>query len=117
MIQFIVDAQLPKRLSDFLKLKGFNSIHTLELINKNKTTDKKITAISIAENRILITKDLDFLESYILQNKPSKLILIKTGNISNNDLMKLISDNLDTIIKMIKRSNLIEIHKNKIVEQ
>lgn len=47
MIQFIVDAQLPKRLSDFLKLKGFNSIHTLELINKNKTTDKKITAISI----------------------------------------------------------------------
>ncbi|MDE0471921.1 MAG: DUF5615 family PIN-like protein [Ekhidna sp.] len=117
MIKFIVDAQLPKRIADFLIDNGYDSIHTLDLENKNRTKDKEIIENSIQENRIVIAKDYDFLESFILKEEPQKLIIVKTGNISNNELMKLFSTYLDTIIKMITGSNLVEIHKDKIIEQ
>ncbi len=38
-MKFIVDAQLPKSLSDLLNSRGFDSIHTLDLPNKNSTSD------------------------------------------------------------------------------
>ena len=60
-MNFIVDAQLSKSLSDFLKSAGQNSIHTLELDNKNKTPDNIIIEISEKENRVVIPKDYDFL--------------------------------------------------------
>ncbi len=117
MIKFIIDAQLPKRLSDFFSDNGYDSIHTLDLENKNKTTDKKIIENSLQENRVVVTKDYDFLESFILKGEPQKLIIVKMGNISNDELIKLFSNHLDTIIKMIAGSNLVEIHKDEIIEQ
>lgn len=96
-MKFIVDAQLPKSLSIFLIDKGFDSTHTLDLPDKNKTKDNQILAYAKNENRIVITKDLDFLKSYLINGDPEKLILIKTGNIINKHLIKLINDNLDLI--------------------
>jgi predicted nuclease of predicted toxin-antitoxin system len=62
-MKFIVDAQLPKSLSDFLKTKGYDSLHTLELPEMNRTGDTAIAEKADAEGRIVITKDADFLDS------------------------------------------------------
>jgi predicted nuclease of predicted toxin-antitoxin system len=59
-VKFLIDAQLPKSLSDFLKLKGYNCVHTLELPNENDTTDNEILKYCELENRVVITKDNDF---------------------------------------------------------
>jgi predicted nuclease of predicted toxin-antitoxin system len=115
-MKFIVDAQLPKSLSDLLKYRGFDSIHTLDLPNKNSTSDKEITEIAINEKRIVITKDNDFLESFLLNSKPEKLIVVRTGNIPNPILLKIFDNNLELIKSMISRSNLIEITRNEIAE-
>ena len=64
-MKFLVDAQLPISLSDFLKSRGHASIHTLELPDKNKTKDNYILSISVEEKRIVVTKDNDFLESFL----------------------------------------------------
>ena len=115
-MKFLIDAQLPKSLSDFLNSKGFDSIHTLDLPNKNKTKDKQIAQIATEENRIVISKDNDFLESYLVKSEPNKLIIVRTGNIPNNHLIQIFNKNLDLIIDMISRSNLIEINKTDIAE-
>lgn len=115
-MKFIVDAQLPKSLSDFLKRKGFDSLHTLELPDKNKTKDTWINKLSVLENRIVISKDLDFLESFLVKSEPKKLILIKTGNITNTHLLEIFSKNLDLLLEMIERSNLVEINRTDIAE-
>ena len=115
-MKFIVDAQLPKSLSDLLKYRGFDSIHTLDLPNKNSTSDKEITEIAFNEKRIVITKDNDFLESFLLNSKPEKLIVVRTGNIPNPILLKIFDNNLELIKSMISRSNLIEITRNEIAE-
>lgn len=78
-MKFIIDAQLPKSLADFLNEAGHEALHTLSFPDKNRTTDSQIIEISVRENYIVITKDADFLESFYLKKQPSKLILIKTG--------------------------------------
>lgn len=96
-MKFIVDAQLPKSLSDIRKAAGFDSLHTLELPEMNQTGDTTIAQKADTENRIVITKDADFLDSYLLFEKPAKLLLVKTGNIPNSDLLKLFHDNLNIL--------------------
>jgi len=115
-VKFIVDAQLPKSLSDLLNYRGFDSLHTIELQDKNSTSDKVITEIAIDQKRIVITKDNDFLESFLLNSKPEKLIVVRTGNIPNAVLLKIFDNNLELIKSMISRSNLIEITRNEIAE-
>ena len=114
-MKFIVDAQLPKSLSDFLLFKGFDSIHTLELPEKNKTQDNRINTIAESENRIVITKDNDFLESFLLVGKPPKLIIVKTGNIRNAELIAIFQTQLNKICLLLDDSALIVIYKNEIV--
>lgn len=89
-MKFIIDAQLPIILANFLREKGLDATHTLELPQKNATPDSEIIRIADEENRIVITKDYDFYESKLLRNKPLKLIFILSGNITNPELMQLI---------------------------
>lgn len=95
MIKFIIDAQLPYSLNLLLKEKGYDCIHTDDLPNKEKTTDREIKKVAKEENRIVITKDIDFFDSYILNKSPANLLLVSTGNITNKNLfiyLKNISD-------------------------
>jgi predicted nuclease of predicted toxin-antitoxin system len=114
-LKFIVDAQLPKRLSDFLNTKGHHSIHTLDLPQGNATTDRYIKEKAHREDYILLTKDDDFLRSFLIEQKPPKLILIKTGNISNEVLMGIFDKGFDVIISLIKQHSMIEISKEEII--
>ena len=73
-MKFLIDAQLPKKLSLFLIENGFDSLHTLDLIDANLTTDEQINQLSIFELRIVITKDTDFYNSFLLRKVPYKLL-------------------------------------------
>jgi predicted nuclease of predicted toxin-antitoxin system len=114
-MKFIVDAQLPKALSDLINSKGQDSIHTLELPGKNKTQDGFITRLATDEQRVVITKNADFLESYILRKEPPKLLLIKTGNIRNRELISLFDRNIELIVELFLLHSLIEVTKEEIV--
>ena len=113
-MKFLVDAQLPKILSLFLKTAGHDSKHTLELPLKNKSTDQTIINICKKEGRILITKDKDFEDSFILHKVPAKLILIKTGNIKNIELLKLYGKFHKTINRLISKNTFIELNSKGI---
>jgi predicted nuclease of predicted toxin-antitoxin system len=63
-MRFIVDAHLPKTLAYSLREKGFNVLQTSELPDRNDTTDTEINRLSIAENRIVISKDADFYDRF-----------------------------------------------------
>lgn len=94
-MKFILDAHLPKKLSEFLVWKGYDAIHTLDLPNKNRTKDSEINQVSLDEQRVLISKDLDFIESLLVSNKPYKLIYLTTGNITNKQLLEIFGKNIE----------------------
>jgi len=114
-MKFLLDAHLPKKLSTFLRWKGYDSLHTLDLPNKNATKDSEINQISIDEQRVVISKDLDFIESLLISNKPYKLIYITTGNISNKQLLEIFSQNIEKIVEYSREHRLIEITAESIV--
>ncbi len=89
-MNFLVDAQLPRRMTAWLAAAGCDAIHTLDLPDANLTTDEQVNDVADREQRVVITKDADFVDSHILQGRPPKLLLISTGNISNRDLETLL---------------------------
>jgi predicted nuclease of predicted toxin-antitoxin system len=60
---------------------------------------------------------VDFLNSHLIKSCPRKLIIVKTGNTSNKPLIEIFSKNLDIIIEMIQRADLVEINQNFIAER
>ena len=83
-MRFLVDAQLPRRLSRELQARGHDAVHTLDLPQGNRTPDTAINQLSVDDGRVVITKDADFVDSLIVQGVPYKLLLISTGNIKNS---------------------------------
>ena len=59
-MKFLIDAQLPRRLSAELRAIGFEVTHTLDLPEGNRTTDRTLTNLSIAEQLVVVTKELRF---------------------------------------------------------
>lgn len=94
-MKFLVDAQLPRRLAIWLVGAGFDTVHTLDLPLGNHTPDALINEVSINELRIVVIKDSDFVDSFLLHRKPFKLLLISTGNIRNSELELLFRANIE----------------------
>ncbi|NEU77139.1 hypothetical protein PI95_032730 [Hassallia byssoidea VB512170] len=114
-MKFLVDAQLPVRLARFLESAGYDTIHTKDLPQRNATTDVEINAISIQESRIVVTKDRDFFDSFLIRQEPYKLLLVTTGNITNTELEALFVNNLAQLAGLFAQHVLIEISRNAII--
>lgn len=114
-MKFLVDAQLPIRLARLLREAGYDTIHTRELPQKNATPDLLINSISIQEERVVITKDSDFVDSFLTVRQPYKLLLITTGNIKNTDLEILFTTHLSLIVDLLSQHNYIELSKDSVI--
>jgi predicted nuclease of predicted toxin-antitoxin system len=66
-MNFLVDAQLPHRLARELVAAGHDAVHTSDLPAGNRTQDQDIVALATRENRVVVTKDNDFVVSYQLR--------------------------------------------------
>lgn len=114
-MNFLVDAQLPRRLTYRLRDAGHDALHTLDLPQKNRTTDAEINEISARERRVIITKDADYVSSFLLIHKPYKLLLISTGNITNADLETLLVPQIPSIAAAFETYDYIELTRTALV--
>jgi predicted nuclease of predicted toxin-antitoxin system len=114
-MNFLIDAQLPRRLASLLTAAGHDAVHTLDLPNANRTTDTEINAISIRDQRVVITKDNDFVDSFLVSQLPYKLLLISTGNISNKDLEALFTPAIPTIVSTFQSHDYAELTRTSLV--
>ncbi|MEO0984436.1 MAG: DUF5615 family PIN-like protein [Cyanobacteria bacterium J06639_14] len=114
-MKFLVDAQLPQRLAHFLQQAGYDTLHTKELPIGNSTPDAVINEISLNEQRIVVTKDDDFVQSFLLQQKPYKLLLVATGNIKNADLENLFRQHLSQLAEIFETSSYVELGYDAII--
>lgn len=55
-MKFLIDAQLPLRLSNLLAEANHDSIHTSSLPDGNRTGDRQLADIADSENRVVVTK-------------------------------------------------------------
>lgn len=114
-MKLIIDAQLPRRLADGLRKNGHDAIHTIDLPDGNRTTDEEILRVAGSEDRLLVTKDADFLHFFYVRNRPARLLLISTGNISNSDLEQILMKNLSRIIAEFEEYRFLELTRTSLI--
>jgi predicted nuclease of predicted toxin-antitoxin system len=117
MLRFIVDTQLPPSLAIFLKRRGFEATHVVEYPSGALTPDNEIISIAKKENRIIISKDIDFFDYYLLKSYPPAILLLQLGNTTNRDLFIFMDNNLDAICELFAENirRLVLINRHRII--
>lgn len=113
-MRFLVDAHLPPGICVFLQLAGHDAIHTMQLPAQNQTTDQVINDLSVRDQRVVISKDTDFYYSHLLQQRPHKLLLIRTGNIRTCELKVLFEAHLTEITQALEANSLVELDRSEV---
>jgi predicted nuclease of predicted toxin-antitoxin system len=114
-VKFLIDAQLPRRMTTWFVNAGQEAMHTLELPVGNRTPDEQINDIAQREKCILITKDADFVDSHLLRSLPPTLLLISTGNINNAELEALLVPLIADIVREFQSHTFLELGRGGLV--
>ncbi|MEZ0541417.1 DUF5615 family PIN-like protein [Fibrella arboris] len=96
-------------LAVVLRQRHFDVVHTDDLPDRERTGDQYIRVLATKENRIVITKDTDFQDSYLLHKVPPQLLLLTTGNIKNRKLLDLFRATIDEIDVLFSSHSFIEL--------
>lgn len=114
-MNFLIDANLPRRITRIFQERGHRAVHTLDLPEGNATADIELLDYSETNNCVVTTKDSDFSTSFWLQNRPQKLLLISTGNIKNAELEILLVANFDQLISALTESRYVELTREHMI--
>lgn len=89
-MNFMVDAQLPGTLARWLRGRGCDAVHVLE-VEMGQTADSAIWEFCVKEGRILISKDEDF---FIFATRPGDaghLLWLRVGNCRTKHLLTMLN--------------------------
>ncbi|GAB2556552.1 DUF5615 family PIN-like protein [Spirosoma areae] len=115
-MKFICNVHMPIRLSKFLATYGTESVHMNQVLNGSSTPDSMISQYADQNDYIVITKDTDFRNVYLLKKTPRKLIRVCLGNISNDRLIELFRSQLELIKRLdLEESFYLEINPDTIL--
>ena len=113
-MKFLVDAQLPRRFCGWLTEVGYDAVHTLELPQGNRTTDNEILDTAEREQRIVVTKDDDFVQSFLITGRPKRLLLVSTGNIANDKLELIVRGHILEITQAFESASFVELGRESL---
>ena len=114
-MNFVIDAQLPRRLTGLFQEYGHSAFHTLDLPRRNLTSDDEIMRFADAHDCIVTAKDSDFVDAFYLQDRPHLLWLLSTGNISNPELEALIRANIHQVVSLFQQYRFIELSRTDVI--
>jgi predicted nuclease of predicted toxin-antitoxin system len=80
-VKFLVDANLPPRLCDWLKSHRHEAEHLFDL-NLLTATDTEIWQHGKGGNLVIFTKDVDFYERALIFGAPPQVVHVAVGNCS-----------------------------------
>ena len=107
-MKFLIDNQLPVQLAVYLRQRGHDCVHVLE-IGLDESSDLALWEHCIGQQRILISKDQDFV---FLANRPEdsgRLVWLRLGNCRNTALLQTMEGVCDTLEECF-------VHGQRIVE-
>jgi predicted nuclease of predicted toxin-antitoxin system len=93
---FLCDTHIPPKLSGLLRAEGFEAFHVRD-IGLEAADDSAVWKFATERDAIIVTKDKDFVRLDVSQPGP-RVILVCTGNCSNNWLIARFSARLPQIL-------------------
>lgn len=62
-----------------------------------------------AEGRIVVSKDSDFRDRRLLSGTPARLLVVSTGNITNQDLLALVDEHFNAVVAAFEGAKLVQL--------
>ena len=93
-MKVIYDVHIPLRLVTYFNKQGVHAEHVNDLPDKYFTTDKVISEYADKYDLVIITKDVDFRNSYYIKNSPKRLIRICLGNLSTTEMITIMDTHI-----------------------
>jgi predicted nuclease of predicted toxin-antitoxin system len=106
---------LPARLATLLNKRGHDAIHTSSLPAGNRSTDLQICTIADTQGWIVVIKDVDFRNSHLLSRSPRRLLIVTTGNITNDVLLQLVGASVTALTRAFESSDFVELRRDALV--
>lgn len=86
MMRFVVDAQLPPRLVQFLQAKRHEADHVRDVLGES-ASDRALVAHAKITGAILVSKDGDFVDLLDATPDAPQLLWVRAGNAANKTLI------------------------------
>ena len=96
-MRFVVDNQLPLQLARFLQAQGHEAVHVTE-IGLDEATDRAVWEWAIANHRVVVSKDEDFLFLAKRAADAGQLLWIRLGNCRKNALLAAVERSIDIVL-------------------
>ena len=106
---FLVDVNLPKYFS-FFNENRFVFVSDIDL----QMTDTEIWNYALKTELVILTKDTDFYNRFLVSENTPKIIYFQLGNCSLKQLHQYFNDNWEKIQSKIENSKLIIAKENHI---
>jgi predicted nuclease of predicted toxin-antitoxin system len=100
-LKFLIDAQLPPALADFLKGAGHEALHVNDL-GLAASDDGIIWQRALESQSVLVTKDEDFAQLSWRVKERVVVVWIRFGNCSNRVLLARLAPLLPTIVSQLE---------------
>jgi predicted nuclease of predicted toxin-antitoxin system len=102
-LRFILDEQLPPRLADWLRKRGHDARHVLE-IGMGGATDATVIAVAEERGAVLVTKDADF---RLPRRIAVPAIWLRFGNVSTRLLLERFAQAFDEVEKALANGEML----------
>lgn len=97
-MNFLIDNQLPLQLAVYLRQRGHDCVHVLEL-NLDQADDAAVWSQAERDERIVISKDDDFIFLANRPNQTGRLLWVRLGNCRNTTLIAAFDHVHDPLIR------------------
>jgi len=82
--------------------------------DQNASRDCLLNEISMAELRVVVTKDTDFYYSHLLHGRPWKLVLVRTGNLGLKATKRMFETHIGAIETALESCTLLELDQQNV---
>ncbi len=104
-----MDVNLPKYFHYF---KGEDFIHVMDINPEMK--DEEIWNYAIENDLVILTKDTDFYNRFMTSNKSPRIIYLKIGNMTLNDMYIFFQSYWHSIVSLLDNNRFIIVSKESI---
>ena len=114
-MKFIIDENITPEAVTLFRNAGLDAYHVndLKTSQKQRVTDDQLRRLTLQKGYVIVTKDDDFVKSYVDREVPEKLIFL-FGLDSKAYLLRRLQDILPELKSFSERHNFIEVTPDEI---
>ena len=101
-MNFLIDAQLPPALAQWIKSQGQNATHVFEL-GLHQADDSTLWQAARRMGATIISKDEDFVDRWLLNSEGVAFVWIRRGNCSNVALITWLSPLWPEVVRRLQQ--------------